>query len=222
MVRWLGRGLPGNVSAQPLDFPRQVPGEMPLEQTSGFRIRVEVALERGRLPPDDACGRDRQRIDVSHRTGHQQRRAHEISRSQLTENMIVFGDLRLAVNEERDVHHGFAALYQSLAGSGRHPGSYAEHLQNFPRRQIAEDHPANLFFFSGQLDGTALDEKAPRLEDVDDGEQNTPSKGGPQRRRLEEKIRNGRQRGSHGEHPQPQNVTSLYAPSNRMLAAWMK
>ena len=174
-------------------FPGQVPGEMPLEQVSGFRIRVEVALERGRLPPDEACGLDRERIDVSHRTGHQQRRAHEISRSQSTENMIIHGDLRLAVNEERDVLHRFAALNQSLAGRRRHPGSNVEHLQDFPGRQIAEDHPANLVLFGGQLDGSALDEKVPRLKDVDDGEQDTPPKRGPQRRRLKEKIRNGRQ-----------------------------
>jgi hypothetical protein len=44
------------VCAQALDFPCQVTSEMLLEEVSCLGVRVEVALERGHLPPDDACG----------------------------------------------------------------------------------------------------------------------------------------------------------------------
>ena len=56
---------------------RQVTGEMPLEQVSGLRVRVEVPLQRpGSI--ERSGGLRRHRIDLRHRTAQEKRGAHDL------------------------------------------------------------------------------------------------------------------------------------------------
>ena len=188
---------------------------MPLEQISGLGIGIEITLQRPGFPSDGARGLRRHPIHFRRRAAQEKRGAHDVPCSQVAEHLSICCQLHLSPNDER---HGFdrlAVLNQSLARGRRHPRPDAENLQDLLGRQIPEDQPANLLLLRRQPDRTAFDEQTPRLKGVDSGKQDAPSKRRPQRRRLQQKIGDCRERGCHREKAKPQNVPNAVRPQQQ-------
>jgi hypothetical protein len=136
------------------------------------------------------------------------------------EDTIISRDPHFPANNHRDCLNTLAALQHSLTNFHSCPRSDTQNLQDFPRRQIREDEPANFLFFRCQFNGTSLDKKTPRLERIDRSKDATPNDWLPQRFRLQYEIR---QREAATANNLSQRMSrTLYATNNRMFAACRK
>src|ERR1700739_2786206 len=102
---------------------------------------------------------------------------------------MISRDPHFPANNERDCLNTFATLQHSLTNFHSCPRSDTQYLQDFPRRQIRENEPANFLLFRRQFNWTSLDKKTPRLERVDRGKDATPNDWLPQGVRLQDEIR---------------------------------
>src|SRR5467141_2019293 len=130
-------------------------------------IGCEITLQCGNLPTHSADRLYRHSIHVSRGAAQKKRGSHEVTRDQFAKDKPVSRHPYFTADNERNRLGALATLYQSLTHRRSDPGSDAQNLQDFPRRDILEDEPANILLLRGQFNWTPLDQKTPGLENID-------------------------------------------------------
>jgi len=151
----------GRITAHYVHFSSQVTCEVLLHDDASFGVSVEIIFQRANLPTHGANRLDSHCIHVGWNAAQEKLGAHEITRDQVTKDMVVPRNPHFPADNQRDTLDTFAMLDQSLARFGSDPGPDAQNLQHFPRCQIPEREPANVLLFGRQFDRTTLNEKTP-------------------------------------------------------------